>query len=290
MNSNEGSPKLLISDTAIPDIFFVQYMQDLTKEAICVYLRIACDAKSSAYTKKQIADISGFSAEVSDTAVAELMAADLLVTEQGKTFKLADIKLREVDEYCKNRMALGIDTEQYAIDPHNEERDALANSISKSLYAGKMPFVMYRLIDTCLFEYEYEPVVVYGLFNAGEKRKILNSPRYMKEMAFEWKNSGVTTQAKLNAMLEKDKRVDELTKMMGKLTRRRLNGIDLERISRWVETFDVTAQMVEYAFRCNEYKGNITLKDVEDKLEKVDCRRCKELRSGSLVRKGKREA
>ena len=46
-----------------------------------------------------------------------------------------------------------------------KQRKILAESISKSFYNGEMPYIFYRLIDKCLFEYKFETEVVYQLFS-----------------------------------------------------------------------------------------------------------------------------
>ena len=266
MSNSADSPKILISDTAVPDIFMVGYMQDLSKEAICMYLRLLAEGSDRDFGKDMLVSISGFSTEVTDCSITELVKADLLCTKNNKTFFIVDIKQREVDEYCRYVAAKGIDGNGLELKADDGQRNSLASSINKSHYAGKMSYVFYRLVDTCLYEYEFEPMVVYGLFNEGERRKILMSPRLMKDLAYQWKTDGITTQAKLNEILERDRHVEELVKLMGKLSRRRLNGVDIERITRWVDTFDISIEMADYAFRCNEFRGNITLKDVEEKL------------------------
>ena len=45
-----------------------------------------------------------------------------------------------------------------------------------------------------------------------------------------------------------------------------MNDIDIEHLKKWTEEFGVKPELAEYAFRCNEYRGNITMQNVEDTL------------------------
>jgi hypothetical protein len=147
-----------------------------------------------------------------------------------------------------------------------ESRNLLASSINKTFYMGNMSYLFYRLVDKCLYEYKFHSSVVYSLFEEGRELKMHFKVNSMYDMAESWRRNGYTTPEKLKAYYDKKSKREQLVALMGRLTRRRLNGMDLERIDRWIEEFDTSVRLAEYAFKANEFRGNITLKNVEDKL------------------------
>jgi len=50
--------------------------------------------------------------------------------------------------------------------------------------------------------------------------------------------------------------------------RKRLNGLDLDRVKSWAEDLDATEELVTLAFKENEFRSNLTLKNVGDTLTK----------------------
>ena len=50
--------------------------------------------------------------------------------------------------------------------------------------------------------------------------------------------------------------------------RKRLNGLDLDRVKSWAEDLGATEELVTLAFKENEFRSNLTLKNVGDTLTK----------------------
>ena len=202
-----------------------------------------------------------------DKAVAELISRGL-VRRQGEKFFLEDIKAVEVEEYVKTVRAKGSDREGLELSSDEEQRNMLAASISKTFYSGKMNYTFYRLIDKCLYEYKFDSRVCYRLFEEGYKARKQFSFYEMEKLASDWYNKGYVTIDRLDEYIGLTEQIDKITRLVGKLTRRRLNGMDIERIEKWVRNYSVSEDLVNYAFRVNEYRGKITLKVVEDTLVK----------------------
>lgn len=267
MKDNLSMSELLLSDTSIPDIFIVQYMASLSKDALCLYMWISMNCgKSSAVTKDIIDSYGLLSGEDTRKVISELISKNLLIKGSDDNYILEDLKKAEVNTYIKSKVGTEVEGDFEGIKSGSEERDVLAASISKTFYQGRMPYIFFKLVDTCLYEYKFEKSVVYSLFAEGRDLKIHLKIDDMLRMAASWNKYEYTTMDKLKVYYKRKKDNSDIAHLMGKLSRRRLNDIDLERIDNWVNELHTTTQLAEYAFRVNEYRGNITLKHVEDKL------------------------
>lgn len=256
--------QLLLSDTSIEDLFICQYMARLSKEAICIYLLLKMDGKGK-YSKKDVEERSIFSKQETEEAMAELISAGLLAKNKSDNFIFVDIKKEEIDSYCSGVIARGgADLSDLELSPLKKERDDLCNSISKTVYAGKMGYVFYRLVDRCLFRYEFESIVIYKLFLEAKERKIQYDYRAVEKIAEEWNKDGIRTAEKVDQVLKSRQNVEEITKLVGKITRKRVNEYDLERIEKWAE-LNMSTDLIEFACRSNEYRG-ITSKNVDETL------------------------
>lgn len=258
---------LLISDTAIPDIFIVRYADNLSKSALNLYLWLNMLFKGREFVYKEVMEIKLFAPTETDESLAELVSAGLFI-RKGDDFSFVDLKQREVREFAEHYAARGVTLEGVELRSEEEARNKLADSVSKTFYQGKMPYICYRLIDKCLYEYKFDSLVVYKLFSICRDNHMHRSIGYMEKMASDWNDRGFTDSSKLDEYLSEEKKIEELIKKVSKLTRRKVNGIDLERLTRWVRDLKVSADLVELAYRSNEYRGNITLAHVEETLSK----------------------
>ena len=266
MKQSESSHELLLSDTLVPDIFVTQYAQELSKEAICVYLWLLMNCGYNEFSREEIYSYSILSKDDADKATAGLIENGLLLSSSEDKLVLADIKRAEVDSYIKTMVSKEDGMSDPVLSADEESRNMLAGSINKTFYMGKMSYLFYRLVDKCLYEYKFHSSVVYSLFGEGRDLKIHLKVNSMYDLAESWRRNGYTTPDKLKAYYDKKGKREQLIALMGRLTRRRLNDNDLKRIDCWVEEFDTSVRLAEYAFKVNEFRGNITLKNVEDKL------------------------
>ena len=266
MNQSNNGNELLLSDTSVPDIFVTQYAQELSKEAICIYLWLLMNCGYKEFSKEQIYSYGVLSTADADKAVADLIENGLLLTSKEDKFSLMDIKKAEVLSYIKTAVSKGGVMDDPVLSADEETRNLLAGSVNKTFYMGNMSYLLYRLVDKCLYEYKFDTSVVYSLFEEGRDRKIHFKVNSMYELAESWRKNGYTTPDKLKAYYDKKSKREQLISLMGRLMRRRVNDMDITRIDRWLEEFNPEVRLAEYAFRANEFRGNITLKHVEDKL------------------------
>lgn len=270
MKNNKGTEdysKLLINDSLLPDIFLVRYAQELSKNALLVYLWLNMTDKKNGFDEKDIKELKIIREEDIAPALAELMAASL-INRKDKTYAFEDIKAREIGDYISSAIARGNDPELTGLMSNEKDRKILADSISSTFYQGELPYIFYRLIDKCLNDYKFDSRVCYKLFEEGYEQSIHRSLQQMEKMALSWYEKGYTDIKSLEKQLEINKRTKSLIKLTGKLMRKRLNGLDIERVTGWVEELDATEELVNLAFKENEYRSNLALVHVGDTLKK----------------------
>ena len=178
-----------------------------------------------------------------------------------------DIKAREVEEYVQARKSR-VENPEALLTSNEKDMKILSDSISSTFYQGELPYIFYRLIDKCLYEYKFDGRVCYKLFEEGYDQSIHRSHALMEKMARSWYDKGYTDIKSLEKQLEINKRTRKLIKLTGSLMRKRLNALDIERVTGWAEDLGATEELVNLAFRKNEYRSNLTLKNVGDTLTK----------------------
>ncbi|MBR3247330.1 MAG: DnaD domain protein [Clostridiales bacterium] len=259
--------RLVINDSLLPDIFLVRYAQGLSRNALLVYLWLNMTGRKDCFDENTVKKFKIIPDDETGKVFAELMAANLII-RKDKTYSFDDIKAREVSEYIDAVRARGSNPDVPAMMSDETERTVLADSISSTFYQGGLPYIFYRLIDKCLYEYKFDGKVCYKLFEEGYEQSIHRDLQQMEKMARDWYDRGYTDIRSLEKQLEINRRTKDLIKLTGKLLRRRLNGLDIERVTGWAEELDATAELVTLAFKENEFRSNLTLKNVGDTLVK----------------------
>lgn len=264
MKTGSETHELLLSDTSVPDLFIVQYMQDLSKDAIALYLWLLMNGKKT-FNEKDAKSFGLIPESDIGKALSELVSASVIIRKEDGAFLFEDLKKREVDSYIKS--AKEGELADTALSADEKARNVLAGSINKTFYQGNMPYLFYRLVDKCLYEYKFDSPVVYSLFEEGRDKRIHLSVAKMYALAQDWSDKGYNDPQRLSTYLSRRNDVEDMISLMGKLMRRRMNDLDIQRIEHWVNDYGSTKDLVEYAFKVNEFRGNITTKHVDDKLK-----------------------
>jgi len=239
--------KLLLTDTAVPDLFVSDYMPSLTGAAVKTYLYLlTASSKGHILAEKEIAARLSLSIEEIRNAIAELTLALLVDHDDRGKLILNDIKALEIDRYIQ-RSDIEERKENEPISPLNEAREELARSVEKTFFHGSMAYKWYREIDLLLFEIGLDPDVVYSLFQVLYESNQLTSVTRMKEKAVEWHGKGIRTAKDLNAYLAREEDVAVILRKLGKRLRKKITGFDEDHVRIWVEKLGYPYDMIEFA-------------------------------------------
>lgn len=263
---NDGYSELVISQSLLDDIFVVRYLQDLTREAVVVYLWLNMARGDSEFDENTVKALRVIPESKVKETLTELLGAKLIRASKNK-FVLEDLKRHEVEEYVNVCKAKGEAGDIPGIND-SEEYNTLSASISKTFYQGMMDYNYYRLIDKCLYEFRFEGTVCYKLFEEGYQKGILRKYNAMAGLASHWYEKGYTTAESLEKYLEKNSLKERLVKLCSKTLRRHLTDLDINRIYGWVDNLNTNEELVAYAFRVNEFRSNPNLMHIETTLKK----------------------
>ena len=248
----------------IPDIFIARYMPMLGKAALAVYLWSRMAFKGEPFSEKDVTTYSVIPEEDLKTALAELVAAGVLVRSDKDKFEPVDLRKQEIDDYINSRTT---EDGTPVLRSDEKKRNLLAESINKTFYAGTMGYPFYKLIDQCLFEYYFDDQVVYALFEEGKDTRKQLIVAEMYNLAARWNEKGYSTVESLKSYYELRERRNGIKACVTRMLHKRLNEMDYERIQRWVDIYGADAQIVEYAIRSCEWKGDVRPVDIENKLK-----------------------
>ena len=239
-------------------------MHSLGKDAIVLYLWTKMTMQGGSFTTADAVSYGGMPEEDVKTALAELVAAGVLIRKEDGVFEPVDLIRAEVDEYIGNR------TDENGVPElrsDEKKRNLLATSIQKTYYQGYMAYPFYRLIDTCLYDYHFEDDVVYALFEEGKELRCQYVVTKMCDLAKKWYQKGYTTNAALKDYYELSTRRKGVEALIGKKLRIRLLDRDYEYINTWVTDFGADEKLIEYAITCLEYRNVIRTVDINNKLK-----------------------
>lgn len=236
----------------------------LGKDAVSIYLWSRMAFKGETFDLKDISGYGVIPEEDMKTALAELVAAGVLVRSDKTKFEYVDLKKIEIDDYIQ---IMTTEDGTPVMRSDEKRRNLLAQSINKTFYAGSMSYTFYKLVDKCLYEYHFDDQVVYALFEEGKDTRVHLIMDKMYELASRWNAKGYSTVESLKSYYETRDRRNGISTCVAKMLRKRLNEMDYERITRWVEVYGANEQIVEYAIRSLEWKGTIRTLDIENKLK-----------------------
>ena len=127
---NDRYSELVISQSQLDDIFVVRYLQDLSREAIVVYLWLNMTAGDTEFDEESVKTYRVISESKVKEALTELLGAKLIRASKNR-FVMEDLKRNEVEEYVNICKAKG-DSEDIPGMNDTEEHRMLASSISKT--------------------------------------------------------------------------------------------------------------------------------------------------------------
>lgn len=265
---SDDRKKLLLSDTAVPDVFISEYMPALTGLAVQAYIYIRMVAgKGFVVGEKEIASRLSMTPEDIKGALAELSLSGLIDRDDRGKIRVTDIKAIEVDRYILRSGGRDETAENEPISPLNEAREELARSIEKTFFHGSMAYKWYREIDLLLFEFGFDPDVVYALFQSLFESNQLTVVSRMKSQAVEWHAKGIRTAKELGEYIEREEKISSVLRRIGKRLRKKMTEFDEDYIRIWIEKLGYSYEMIEFAIqRVCEYSTVPSMKRANEHL------------------------
>ncbi|MEG0873263.1 MAG: DnaD domain protein [Clostridia bacterium] len=249
--------KIELSDTALPDLFILNYMNVLQGIDVKVYLYILFLCKNgkeieiSAMAKKM-----GVSEQEISFSLDRLQTEDLIIkTTHG--FNIVDIKEAEVNKSYIPKMEPKKTKTQTETE---RKRIAAASAINESFFQGVMSLGWYTDIGTMFENYKLSEEVMIALFHYCQERKALNK-KYVHAVAETWYKGGVRTFEELETFLENYDKILKIKQKISKALRLNRNFTKYEEqyIDMWIKDFKYDFDMIEEALKRTVSKTNPTI-------------------------------
>lgn len=249
--------KMELSDTLVPDLFILNYMNALEGIDIKVYLYILFLNK----TEKEI-DNATFAKKMGVTeqeitqSLDRLQAEDLLVkTTHG--FNIVDVKDVEINKSYIPK----IESRKTKAQTETErKRIAAASAINESYFQGIMSLGWYTDIGTMFDNYKFSEEVMIALFHYCQERKALNK-KYVHAVAETWFKGGVKTFEQLEEFLETYDNIVKIRQKISKALRlnRNFSKYEEQYIDTWIKDYQYDFAMIEEALKRTVCKPNPSL-------------------------------
>lgn len=253
--------KMELSDTSIPDLFILNYMNSLQELDIKLYLYILFLFKNNLEV-----DIATLAKHFSVTETEVLNSLDVLQAEEllNKTsqgFIIVDIKEVEVNKSYIPKMEPKVNRVQSELE---RKRMAAASAINESFFQGIMSLGWYTDIGTLFKNYSFSEEVMIALFHYCMERKALNR-KYVYAVAENWYKGGVKTFEQLEEYLENYDNIQKIKQKIVKSLRlnRNLTKYEEQYIDTWIKDYKYDFDMIEEALKRTVSKPNPSLKYVD---------------------------
>lgn len=165
----------------------------------------------------------------------------------------------------------------------NIDRNKLVSIINCEFYNNKMPYVIFRLIDDCIEEYEFDSMVIYSLFDYARSERKQYSTTALENLARDWHKQGITTMSKVEEFLFKQMELRNVRAYVSGFFNKKLNGFDIEKVEKWVLDFGYNFDVVRYAFEVNSFRSHINIQHIDTTLSKWYERGATDLKSAISI-------
>lgn len=246
----DDARKMLFSDTLVPDVFISEHMASLSGTAVKIYLyALHVSGHHATITGTELARRLDSDWDAIKAGVFELSQKSLVeYNDKKKTITILDIKEQELSRYYRPRTSAP-PAEVITRMSKQPERDKLIGEINKSFFHGMMGYSWYQAIDDWFERFQFEPEVVYALFNECASRNKLSSKNYISAVAKDWNEKGVASYQDLNRYVAMREKTEIIRNGIGKKLRKNMSEYDDKLVEKWVKDFNYDMDVIDIALQ-----------------------------------------
>jgi DnaD/phage-associated family protein len=253
IESNDES--ILFSVTAIPDIFFTEYLPQAPGEYVKVILYIIFiskygkDIKFNDMSKKLALHIN-----VLQDALKYWEEVGVL-TKKNNGFILNNLREKELHNLYKPKVALS--AEDIEKNTQNQYRAKAVETINTSFFQGMMTPSWYSDIDLWFKKYLFDEQVMIALFNYCYKKSALHR-NYVQTVADAWSKNNIKTFSDLEIYSEKQAKLQKIKNSISKKLglARPLTEYETAYIEKWTIDYNYPLDVIEIALKKTTSKAN----------------------------------
>ena len=264
MKLEQSDLSLLFSSTNLPDIFFTEYLSQISGDALKVYLYITFLAK---YNKDiRLNDLSK-KLELPLKTIQEsikYLEEQSLITKKNTGYIINNIQEIELHKlYTPKVTSSPEELEKIA---QNKQRAKAIDSINNQFFQGIMSPSWYSDIDLWFKKYSFDEEVMIALFQYCFNRSALHR-NYIQAIAEAWFKNNIKTYNDLDKYYEKQEKLNTLQKTISKKLgiTRHLSQYEEGYIEKWNIDYGYNLDIIEIALKKTTSKSNPNF-DYLDKL------------------------
>ena len=264
MKLEQSDLSLLFSSTNLPDIFFTEYLSQISGDTLKVYLYITFLAK---YNKDiRLNDLSK-KLELPLKTIQEsikYLEEQNLITKKNTGYIINNIQEIELHKlYTPKVTSSPEELEKIA---QNKQRAKAIDSINNQFFQGIMSPSWYSDIDLWFKKYSFDEEVMIALFQYCFNRSALHR-NYIQAVAEAWFKNNIKTYNDLDKYYEKQEKLNTLQKTISKKLgiTRHLSQYEESYIEKWNIDYGYNLDIIEIALKKTTSKSNPNF-DYLDKL------------------------
>lgn len=251
----------LFGKTPVSDVFICEYLPGLPPLAVKLYLYLLYASENQVEcTEDSLAMILSSESSVVKENLIVLESAGLILW-QNETILVNDLIQKEVERNYRLRTVARPD--DLAIDGRekNLARSKIQKAISDKFFSGQMPVSWYNEIELWFEKYDFEPDVVFMLFQHCANSHVMTKP-YIRKVADTWGGRfHIHTAEQLESYLNAYESYKILRNEVAKRLKwhRNFNVYEEEIVEKWFYTYQYDIEIVDIALRKSVGKNNATL-------------------------------
>lgn len=264
MKLEQQDMNMLFSNTCLPDIFFTEYLTQVSGDGLKIYLFMTFLAK---YNKEiKLNDLSK-KLDIPLKAIQEnikKLEDDGLITKKNTGYIVNNIQEIELHKlYSPKVTSSPEELEKIAT---NKRRAQAIEDINNECFQGVMSPSWYSDIDLWFKKYSFDEEVMIALFRYCYNRSALHR-NYIQTVAEAWHKNNIKTYNDLDIYYEKQEKLKTLEKTISKKLgiSRNLSEYEENYIEKWNIDYGYNLDVIEIALKKTTSKANISF-DYLDKM------------------------
>ena len=264
MKLEQHDLSLLFSTTNLPDVFFTEYLSQISGDSLKVYMYMTFLAKYNKDVK--LNDLSK-KLELPLKTIQEsikFLEDDGLITKKNTGYILNNIQ--ELELYKLYNPIITSSPEELEKIAQNKYRAKAIESINNECFQGIMSPSWYSDIDLWFKKYSFDEEVMIALFRYCYNRSALHR-NYIQTVAESWFKNNIKTFNDLDKYYEKQEKIKNLEKTISKKLgiSRNLSEYEENYIEKWNIDYGYNIDVIEIALKRTTSKSNPSF-DYIDKL------------------------
>lgn len=255
MKLEQNDLSLLFSTTNLPDVFFTEYLSQLSGDCVKIYLYISFLAK---YNKEiKLNDLSkklNIPLKTIQDSM-KILEDEQIITKKNTGYIINN--LQEVELHKLYNPKVTSSPEEIEKIAQNKYRAKAIENINNEFFQGMMSPSWYSDIDLWFKKYSFDEEVMNALFRYCFNRSALHR-NYIQTVAEAWFQNNIKTFNDLDKYYEKQEKLNSLQKSISKKLgiTRNLTQYEEGYIEKWNMDFGYNLDVIEIALKKTTSKAN----------------------------------